>query len=465
MIRVRNQPFSLTITTRSPLHIGAGRELVRDIDFVYDKDRHNVYVVDIEAVLELAEQKLQQRHSQRAKQAQQKKAQLKQRVIKYDAMPERTRIERELKAEEEKKLRSEMAQIEKEIAAANEPDAQAIAQLWEGLQLSELTAEGLLNMDTDLAEGKAINGRPLVIYAYAGSITGNQNIATQIKTPLHQPYLPGSSLKGALRTMLAWHRFAELPPAQRQLASAVNARNAKSADDAFESSMFVVPASGENGQGTAQNRDVLRALQVSDSSSVSPERLMLVPLVVQSKSDTGNASRIPLNVEAIAPDTVMSARIQLERYMLDGEPDARRGLDFRGYRELFAGLALLARERAEARIAAEQHYFKVRGIASLERFYAELAEQLRQLPETSFLLQIGGHTGWNSKTLDDRLQANREEFADLVKTHKIQRTARGRGEMHPDATFPASRKIVLDAAGKPSLPMGWVQIDMVEEQR
>ncbi len=445
MIRVRNQPFSLTITTRSPLHIGAGRELVRDIDFVYDKDRHKVYVVDIEAVLELAEQKLKRREQQWRDKAK-----------KHEDMIARNRQERE-----QKQRRTE------ELLGEGRANVALGKRLWTGMTLDELLHKDvrLLNIKDDLAGGATINGRPLVLYAYAGSITGNEHIATQIKTPLHQPYLPGSSLKGALRTMLAWHRFAELPPAQRQLASAVNARNAKSADDAFESSMFVVPASGENGQGTAQNRDVLRALQVSDSSSVSPERLMLVPLVVQSKSDTGNASRIPLNVEAIAPDTVMSARIQLERYMLDGEPDARRGLDFRGYRELFAGLASLARERAEARIAAEQHYFKVRGIASLERFYAELAEQLRQLPETSFLLQIGGHTGWNSKTLDDRLQVNREEFADLVKTHKIQRTARGRGEIHPDATFPASRKIVLDAAGKPSLPMGWVQIDMVEEQR
>src|SRR5262249_19520957 len=74
----------------------------------------------------------------------------------------------------------------------------------------------------------------------------------QYKDAFDRPYIPGSSLKGALRTVLAWHGFQ-----QRKLIFDVDnlGGNPNWAAQSIERKLF----------GADPNHDLLRALQVADS--------------------------------------------------------------------------------------------------------------------------------------------------------------------------------------------------------
>ncbi len=90
-----------------------------------------------------------------------------------------------------------------------------------------------------------------------------------IKDPYCRPYIPGSSLKGAIRSALAWAAAAqpELAPRGGELG-----RGAKYAALPWERRVF----------GPTPHRDLMRALLVGDSCPASPDRLELARVTVHS---------------------------------------------------------------------------------------------------------------------------------------------------------------------------------------
>lgn len=446
---IRNTVYELTITTRSPLHIGTGRELVRNYDFLFDETAKIAYMLDAEAVLLLADEEWKRRDTQ-----------LRKRATDFDAKPAHQQTEKE-----EQQIRTE-AQTLKEIKRT----------LFTGLTFEQLREARLLNIKRHLEARVMVAGRPVVRYALSGMLSHSANVYEQVKNAHGQPYLPGSSLKGALRTILAWYHFPELqqPVSLEALQSRRTNRppDAKFAGENYETALFVVPT--KNKPINEQNRDILRMLQVGDSTPVAVEHLILAPITVYgSAPPTGQVGQPKhkaggmdvLNVEALDRDVTLHARLHIERYPFVAGADRQRGLDFAACQSWLDTLPAAGRARSEARIAAELAYYQQKKLTPLVQFYAGLQDELRQLDAQSFLLQLGWGSGWGSTTLDDRLQAHSDGFAAVVQHYKLdQPIKRKASTFRSGDSFPATRKLVLNQ-GQPWWPLGWVRVEMREVPR
>lgn len=421
----RDTTFHLTLTALSPVHIGTGSQLARGYDFLYDQKQSVAYVIHDEAALLLAEQKLNRRREL-----------IKRKAAEYEAKPRRQQTK------EDKRNILNDARDEKRLREA----------LFRSLTLEDLISEKhrLLSYK-ELQDGKEVDGLPLVRYQLRGDLGNSDFINEHIKDVHGSAYMPGSSLKGAFRTAVAWQRLGEDAP---RLARPGD--KPKQADNEIEERLFVVEDTGSRVNDV--NRDVWRALRVSDSSAIATP-MELVSINIQQPDRTGKPAFTVVNVEAIPAESRCTATLHLDSYLLGPQPQQQRGLDYRKKGAALEQVVAACKAHGAHLLAQEEAFFRTRADRpQLQRFY----QHLRQLAlgEQSFLMQIGWGTGWHSKTYDDRLQQDGAWFADAVKAYRMQLQRRRFDE---GDVFPSTRKLALQG-GYPAFPLGWVRVDVTEGQ-
>ena len=145
----------------------------------------------------------------------------------------------------------------------------------------------------DLLSEKDYNNAELFRYTLRGrprSSKGDARLQACIKDPFDRPYLPGSSIKGALRTALAWMGWKEVKPV---LDSSKLNRSRSWAGQRLERELF-----GEN-----PNKDLLRALQVGDCFGPKQADDCLLIVNAQVITQGRGASGAPIELEAIQPES------------------------------------------------------------------------------------------------------------------------------------------------------------------
>lgn len=297
-----------------------------------------------------------------------------------------------------------------------------------------------------LEEADLQPGSPVLRYTLAGQPHMSQ-ISEQIKDAHGRPYLPGSSFKGALRTILAWSWYAESKraPDLRQL----NPGRSWAAQP-LERDIF----------GRNPNQDWLRALRVADSPPLPPDSLRLEGVQVYPTARRKGGPGLDLDVETIQTNTTFTVLLAVEEYGFQG--DAARRLRWQDKRRWLTNLARLGREYARQRLLTEAEYFKAKkGPVSALRFYDELIHTWDALKENEFILQIGWGGGWESKTLGSLLKENERAFEQRVLNNKRYRLRRGQTRRRPGDPFPTSRRLVL-RGNEPALPLGWVRVELSE---
>lgn len=374
---MRDVKWIAHIELLSPLHIGTGTDLLEGVDWI-QRDGY-VYVADQDALLEAV----------------------------FDRAGEEGRS-----------------------------DA-AIATAIAGMTLNDLVEAGYLT-EEDFAPGKKKS--PLFRYRLRGMPAMNQ-VSEQIKDVYGQPYLPGSSLKGALRTVLAVGgatvqklRFDRLGRSRSWAAQPV------------ERELF----------GRNPNYDLLRALQVSDSGPVSPdqlslERVNIYPTAGQ-RTQYGRQRGLDIDVETLRQGTALQMPIKIEGYLFGDQ--AERELRFGKRKSWLLNLPKWGRTVAGQRMAAEVEFFQQRPDGRVVLgFYSRLAQTWEGLDENEFLLQVGWGTGWLSKTFGELLQEDAQAFERLVKDYRLT-MERGRQAGDP---FPRSRHLVR-VGEHPAVPLGWMKV-------
>ena len=313
-----------------------------------------------------------------------------------------------------------------------------IAKAITGMTLNDLVAAGYLTKE-DFAEDTQ-----LFRYRLRGEPAMNQ-ISEQIKDVYGRPYLPGSSLKGALRTVLAVGgasvgkvRFDRL------------GRNRSWAAQPVEQEIF----------GRNPNYDLLRALQVSDSGPVDPEHLRLERVNIYptagQQTQYGRQRGLDVDVETLGQGTTLETPIKVEGYLFGGQ--AERELKFGKRRGWLLNLPQWARSVAGQRIADEIEFLQLRADGRVALgFYSRLAQTWDGLQENEFLLQVGWGTGWLSKTFGKMLQEDAQAFERLVKDYRMT-IERGRKPGYP---FPRSRHLVRRGE-HPAVPLGWMKVTLAE---
>jgi CRISPR-associated protein Csm5 len=178
------------------------------------------------------------------------------------------------------------------------------------LQLTEL-----LRRNTGAGEiVRQIGAEPDDVAAYAAPVAHGfapREIVPFVRDPFHRPYLPGSSFKGALRTALLWRTQAAAPTAFQQYAASMpehlSANRAKFFAQDLEKQHLAARAVKARGRDfearTAQNRDWLRCIKVSDSTPMDPDSLVLHQVHLFSHGSNRAADdRIPFGYECWPPD-------------------------------------------------------------------------------------------------------------------------------------------------------------------
>lgn len=291
---------------------------------------------------------------------------------------------------------------------------------------------------------------PLFRYVMRGEPQSSRHgseVQELLKDPWDRSYIPGSSLKGALRTALAFVGWA-----QRDLRFSADQLRGSAANLALPLERQVLNARSVS-RGKEPNHDLLRALQVGDSSPDDERRLMLANVSVATPDSTGS----PIELEAVRRQTTFTATLTLDGFLTKKDTAARLGWE-KDQRLWLKNLPVVVNGFSKPRIATEAAYW-ARSDAPIRSFYSTLVRivQTELDEQREFLLQLGWGGGWHSKTLGEHLTADAGEFADVMQRYGRQLVRQGkyrRGD-----PFPKSRRVVMQH-GKRRWPLGWVQVRM-----
>lgn len=124
------------------------------------------------------------------------------------------------------------------------------------------------------------------------------------------PYLPGSSIKGSIRTALMWNCLNERPDGMEIVQnglqkwldkSRIAARDLKMLDENISEVIF----------GKDPRSDILRVLKPSDTNLVSKSRLEVSEIKI-----VGNSQEIPVYVENLKTGTELSFDVAFDNYLI-----------------------------------------------------------------------------------------------------------------------------------------------------
>ncbi len=271
------------------------------------------------------------------------------------------------------------------------------------------------------------------------------------------PYLPGSAIKGALRTGMLFERWKESLPAR--LAAAEAERPARRPGE---------PAEQEALGGSATS--LMRAVKISDSRPVPPASLKIYLLRVSTLEPRGGrlelawkqaprgsveARRVeestPLFAEMAAPGTVFEGEWTENAYL--SGPEIRRAL---GWREPVDTAALLAAANAYAARLLEIHrqYAGQAGLTLLAMNLEGVAARLPADGRRACLLAIGWGSGLLAKT--GWLETESEAWRQTLAQSPLYARA-----IRPGLPFPKTRRIVFLNNQPAALP-GWALLELAD---
>ncbi|MGB9521143.1 MAG: type III-A CRISPR-associated RAMP protein Csm5 [Anaerolineales bacterium] len=270
-----------------------------------------------------------------------------------------------------------------------------------------------------------------------------------MKDPYDRPYIPGSSVKGALRTALAWSGWNELqlPALKRDDIG----RSKSWAGKALEAKIF----------GRDPNHDLLRALQVSDLHG--PQKAGEGLVAIKAQVLTLSAAQAPIGLEALVSDVNFRGSLTIDDTLF--KPIAEK-LGFRNRKHWLDELFPRAQKHSQARIERLATWFeKVKppapGAERIASFYRQLLGI--NLASNQALLQIGWGTGWDGKTFWTHIQKDTQLFERLVSDFRMYKAGKY-SKRKPGDPFPTSRRVVISGKkdeAKPIAPFGWVLVELV----
>lgn len=274
-----------------------------------------------------------------------------------------------------------------------------------------------------------------------------------IKTPDQKPYIPGSSLKGTLRTALAWAGWEEI--IRTPLRSDDIGERKSWAGQRLEDRLFRPQRSG----GDGPNKDLLRGLQVGDLHVVDRGRGWIV-LNVQVAKNREFAS--PIEVEAVGGDAVFRGALHIDDYLFS--PAAQK----LGLANLKPWLDTLTK-----RVNAHTLYrldllikrlgdMKHQGVPRLVEQLKSWQQQIQEFPDGRCVLCLGWGGGWDSKTFGSRLQRDGMFFErEVIGRFKLHRGNAPRKQGDP---FPRTRRVIVrETQRDPSVAglTGWCMLDLI----
>jgi CRISPR-associated protein Csm5 len=310
-----------------------------------------------------------------------------------------------------------------------------------------LNARGAYKLPAELLGEADFQNTAFFRYIIPGVPRSNKpdaRVKSHLKDMRDRPYIPGSSLKGALRTALAWVGWNEVKP---ELNRQAIGRSRSWAAQPLEKKLF----------GRDPNHDLLRALHVSDlqmtNASEPGKSLLLVNVQVLTKRSAGS----PIELEALKSDIELRGTLTIDETLFGAA--AERELHFANRRHWLDELMARVQRHSQARLIRLAEWFeKADGCEGIANFYRQLANA--KAGAQAAVLQIGWGAGWDGKTLWTHLQQDPRLFEQLVSDFRMHKAAKGSPPRKAGDPFPRSKRVVIDKTNKPAAPLGWVLVDL-----
>ena len=266
-----------------------------------------------------------------------------------------------------------------------------------------------------------------------------------LKDGLGNPYIPGSSLKGALRTAILWERIKRDPSlmdeARQKVLFAIERAGPRNAAAWAAQGLERLFLGRDPVKGNHPNYDHLRALKVSDSNIIPKERLKCFDAAVRNLRGNRLETKMTLCVEAFQPGTETEISLNIDPFLLKDEIQSKLNLKVQDLKDL----EKISRSYYSDYIKSEIEFFSEYD----ERAPLDFYERLISLPEKKggMLLRAGWGSGWHGMTVSRLFPELLDDIRDAFRL--------GRANV---AEFPKTRKLALMAANEryQMQPFGWI---------
>lgn len=301
----------------------------------------------------------------------------------------------------------------------------------------------------------------------------NVEIREAIKTVGNRPYIPGSSLKGALRTALLGEILSVNDDVYQKSRAHIetlidqgpreNPRREKPAQHIEQLAL-----------GKDPNHDLLRALQVSDTQPVDSDALEIgLAWTVTLNQDNQLVQKIDRRqeykhfVQQFQAQQRLTFTLKIDDFLFRDREKARLGYTA-SQKEMLRDIAEVCRSDADALLQQELAFYDKYKLSEIANIYEKLIRiNSNRLAEGAFLLQIGWGTGYRANTVTSTMtmDANSGEdenlLMDLRERFRLGQSRSQRDSYDPRA-FPKTRRI-LYRGRNPICPLGWVKVSPIEE--
>ncbi len=301
-------------------------------------------------------------------------------------------------------------------------------------------------------------------------------IREAIKDINHRPYIPGSTLKGAIRTALLWElidnenntHYEKTLEELEELADQEPRGNPRRETPAAPIEQRVL---GEN-----PNRDLLRALQVSDTTAIDLSGVEIGTAWTVTLDSNGqlvkkidNGQEYKTFVEQLQPKQRLTFSIKIDEWVLKEPASNQLGFD-PSQGDALRNIAAACHWVTGDLIQRERKFFDDYHLPEIANFYDQLHRLNEKLTPGTFLLQIGWGTGYDSKTVaplftDDE---NDPETAKELLNDLRERFRLGGSRSKPGTydwrAFPKTRRIFYRGQN-PLSPFGWVKVSPIESKK
>lgn len=285
-------------------------------------------------------------------------------------------------------------------------------------------------------------------YALPGfprSSKADARLRSCIKDVYDRPYIPGSSLKGALRTALAWCGWSEVNP---RLDRSAIGQSRSWAAQGLERRLF----------GRDPNHDLLRALQVSDCFGPGEPGAGLA--VVNAQVLTLRAAGSPVELEAVMGDVVFQGTLHIDETLFSRMAEPQLG--FANRRRWLDEVLPRVQKHSRARLQKLAGWFEQSADgARVGQFYRRLLGL--NLPPNQAVVQLGWGTGWDGMTLGSHLQKDPNLFEQIVRDFRLHKANRNAPPRKPGDPFPRSKRAVMgvvEGRAAAVAPLGWALLEL-----
>lgn len=299
-------------------------------------------------------------------------------------------------------------------------------------------------------------------------------VVEQTKDINRRPYLPGSSLKGALRTAVLWSHYEGSLRKQTRTVT-----DSQGYGKQVEDILWHEPSQGQSRRfdgrrqyafqpvedyylGSEPHQDLLRSLRVTDCFLQGAVHLQACHVVTYSIKKEGKLvpgshrrgdQEEPLEVwvEAIPANTVLTGELAIEEFLFSPQAQA---LGFKSKESWVKGQGLVATcwEFSQKLIEAEIDFYGKYGLPGMASIYRRFQQLAQSCKDNEFVLCLSWGAGWRAKTVGTKLAEN--EVKAVVRKYDLDRR---RGF----EVFPKTRRLVVTGdpnTPQPAAPLGWVKV-------